>query len=107
MLTVTNTGYESAARWTVRFTQPSGQSISDTQSGLTAAQHLAAAGEAAKVSQQDTMVTLTSPSTLDLGASATHTLHGRYAGQPTVMPAAFTLNGKRATPPPSPHRHLQ
>ncbi|HZM83868.1 MAG TPA: serine/threonine-protein kinase [Candidatus Limnocylindrales bacterium] len=99
LLTVTNTGDEPATRWTVRFTQPSGQTVSGTQNGPTATQRVAAASAVATVSQQDTTVTLTSPSTLDPGASVTHTLHGRYTGQPTVIPtvmaAAFTLNGTR------------
>lgn len=105
-LTVTNTGREPVPRWAVAFTQPGGHPLSATQTGPTTAQHVAAASGVAQLSQHDTTVILASNSTLDLGTSVTHTLHGRYTVGPTTMPAAFTLNGKRCdvtiTTPPAP-----
>jgi hypothetical protein len=90
-LTVTNIGREPVQRWTVAFALPDGQSVLNTR---TAPQPVVNSATA-QASQQDRTVRVTSPSTLDPGASASQTLNGRYAGEPTGLPTAFTLNGKR------------
>ena len=88
-LTVTNTGSEPVKRWTVGFALPEGQSVLNTRT----APEQVVNSATAQASQQDRTVTVSSPSTLEPGASASRTLNGQYAGEPTGQPTAFTLNG--------------
>ena len=88
-LTVTNTGSEPVKRWTVGFALPEGQSVLNTRT----APEQVVNSATAQASQQDRTVTVSSPSTLEPGASASQTLNGQYAGEPTGQPTAFTLNG--------------
>jgi hypothetical protein len=88
-LTVTNTGSEPVKRWTVGFALPEGQSVLNTR----AAPEQVVNRTTAQASQQDRTVTVSSPSTLEPGASGSQTLNGQYAGEPTGQPTAFTLNG--------------
>jgi eukaryotic-like serine/threonine-protein kinase len=92
-LTVINTAGESANRWTLRFTLPGGESVLSIKAAEAAQQVVY--DPTAHAAQQGNQVTVTSLSTLDAGASVSQTLNGRYVEEPTDLPRAFTLNGKR------------
>jgi endoglucanase len=93
-LTVTNTGGESADRWTLRFTVPGGESVLSIRPAQGAAQQVVY-DATAHAGQQGNQVTVASLSTLDAGASVSQTLNGRYVDELTALPSGFTLNGKR------------
>jgi eukaryotic-like serine/threonine-protein kinase len=93
-LTVTNTASESTDRWTLRFTVPGGESMLGIRPAQNGPQPMVY-DATAHAGQQGNVVTVTGLSTLGAGTSVSQTVNGRYVNEPTDLPTAFTLNGKR------------
>jgi eukaryotic-like serine/threonine-protein kinase len=97
VLTVTNTSGDPIPQWVVAFNQPDALSILDIRVEVAVGnlRRSAVDSPAVHASRQGQTVTITGASTLDSGASLTQTLKAQYATEPTGVPGAFTLNGKR------------